>query len=66
MALVDKGAALCIEEKELTAESLWEALCQLMDTPDKLRRMGECARGCAILDASERIYAVIEEVLQNR
>lgn len=65
MALVDKGAALCIEEKDLTADSLWEALCGLMDSPDTLRRMGENAAGAAILDADDRIYAVITETLRK-
>lgn len=65
MALVDKGAAVCIEEKDLTADSLWEAICQLMDTPDKLRRMGENARRAAILDAADRIYGVITKTLAN-
>lgn len=65
MALVDKGAAVCIEEKDLSGDTLWEALCGLMDTPEKLRRMGENARAAAILDASDRIYAVIEETLQR-
>lgn len=63
MALVNKGAAVCIEEKDLTGDSLWEALCGLMDTPEKLRQMGENARQAAILDASDRIYAVITETL---
>jgi UDP-N-acetylglucosamine--N-acetylmuramyl-(pentapeptide) pyrophosphoryl-undecaprenol N-acetylglucosamine transferase len=65
MALVDKGAAVCIEEKDLSGDTLWEALCGLMDTPEKLRQMGENARAAAILDASDRIYAVIEETLQR-
>lgn len=63
MALVKKGAAVCIEEKDLTTDSLWKALCRLMDTPETLRRMGDNARQTAILDASDRIYAVITETL---
>lgn len=65
MALVEKGAAVCIEEKDLTADSLWESLCKLMDSPDTLRQMGENAGRAAILDADDRIYAVIRETLKK-
>ena len=65
MALVRKGAAVCIEEKELTPDRLWQEIERIASSPEELRRMGENARRGAILDAGDRIYAVIEAVLQN-
>ncbi len=64
MALVEKGAALCIEEKELSVESLWSALNGLINDPDRLREMAENAGRAAIGDADDRIYAVIKETLK--
>lgn len=66
MALVNKGAALCIEEKDLTPDSLWEAIEKAAGHPDVLQKMAEAARRCAILDASERIYAVIRDILAGK
>lgn len=66
MALANKGAALCIEEKDLTPDSLWEAIEETAGHPDTLRNMAEAARRCAILDASERIYAVIRDILAGK
>ncbi len=65
MALVRKGAAVCIEEKDLTPDSLWQAIKQITDSPDEMRRMGDNARRAAILDASDRIYAVIKDTLKK-
>lgn len=59
MALVDKGAARCLEEKDLTADSLWELISELTASPDTLRKMGEQAKTAAVFDASERIYRAI-------
>ena len=65
MALVHRGAAVCLEEKDLTPDSLWEALYSLIKDPERLRRMGENARKSAILDADERILRVVEQTLQK-
>lgn len=66
MALVNKGAAVCIEEKDLTAERLWESIDAIASSPSELRRMGDNARRAAIVDASDRIYAVVEQVLNQK
>ena len=63
MTLVNKGAARCLEEKELTADSLWAVIKELTASPDTLRQMGENARKAAILDADERIWEVIRGIL---
>ena len=65
MALVRKGAAVCVEEKDLTADRLWKEIEAIASSPEELRRMGENARKNAILDADDRIYAVVASVLKN-
>ena len=66
MVLVERGAAVCIEEKDLTGEHLWETLLSLVSSPETLQRMSENARRGAITDASDRIYAVIRQALEKR
>ena len=61
MVLVNRQAAVCIEEKDLSADSLWEAIGQLTADPQKLATMADNVRRAAILDADERIYRVVAE-----
>jgi UDP-N-acetylglucosamine--N-acetylmuramyl-(pentapeptide) pyrophosphoryl-undecaprenol N-acetylglucosamine transferase len=65
MALVNKGAAICIEENKLTPDSLWEAIQKITFSKAELQRMSDNARQAAILDASDRIYAVVQETLHK-
>ena len=65
MALVDKGAARCLEEKDLTADSLWALIGELTASPDTLRSMGERAKSAAVPDAAERIYRAIRRVVSD-
>ncbi len=65
-ALVRRGASVCIEEKDLTAASLWDAITDITDNPAGLLRMGENAREGAVTDATERILQVVEDLLKNR
>ncbi len=67
MSLADRGAAICIEEKDLTADGLWEAIRSTAGDPDVLRRMAEAARGAAVYDAADRVYAaVMQEIADHR
>ena len=66
MVLVERGAAVCIEEKELTADRLWEAITAITGDPDRLHSMEENVRKAAILDADVRIYRELEKKLKNR
>ncbi len=62
-ALADRGAAVCIEEKDLTAERLWDTIEQTVLDPERLAAMSKAAGAAAVWDADERIYAVVREVL---
>jgi len=63
MALVEKGAAILIEEKYLTPELLAKTVSDLLADPARLTAMGEAARAMAITDASERIYEVLTKLV---
>ena len=65
-ALVHKGAAVCIEEKDLTADGLFETIRALTADPAKLSSMAQNAKNAAITDAADRIADVIDEVLSAR
>lgn len=62
-ALEDAGAAVLIEEKNLSGEKLIETVKSLIDNPDKLHEMSENAKKLAIYDANERIYSVIMRLI---
>jgi UDP-N-acetylglucosamine--N-acetylmuramyl-(pentapeptide) pyrophosphoryl-undecaprenol N-acetylglucosamine transferase len=56
MALVNNGAALIIEEKDLTPDKLTETVNSLLADREKLSQLGKNARDMAVIDATERIY----------
>ncbi|QFT85652.1 UDP-N-acetylglucosamine--N-acetylmuramyl-(pentapeptide) pyrophosphoryl-undecaprenol N-acetylglucosamine transferase [Halomonas sp. THAF12] len=55
-ALVEQGAAALMPQSEMTAATLADRLAALLD-PDTLATMAAEARGCAHLDAVERLVA---------
>ena len=57
--LVDAGAAVLIEEKDLTPELLAKTVEELLADEDRRYSMAKAARSIAVLDANERIYEVI-------
>lgn len=63
-ALADKGAAILIEEKDLTSAVLMQHIDTLLETPDKLTKMGIAAKQMAVTDATERIVKVIENIVK--
>lgn len=65
MALVKKGAAICIEEKDLSTETLWNAIQEITEDATRLQEMAKNASALAIRDADARIMAAIKEALQR-
>ena len=57
MELQKAGAAVVIEEKDLTAEKLIETVQQLLAEPGRLAEMGRCAHKLAVPDSLDRITA---------
>ena len=61
-ALADRGAAVCIEEKDLTESRLWDTIQEVVSSPLRLQKMGEAAGQAAVTDAADRIFDVIRRV----
>lgn len=66
MALARRGAAVVIEEKDLTGEALWRAVRQALGDPRKLSALGENAGKMMTADANERIYRVLKAAALGR
>ena len=66
MTLKKKGAAIIIEEKELTDSLLIETVESLLSDKEKLKNMQQAAKECGVLDSNERIYKVICELYSHR
>ncbi len=54
-SVADKGGAVLIEEKDLTADRLLQEVLALKNDPERVREMGKIASGCVPHDAAERI-----------
>ncbi len=65
MALVNKGAAIMIEEKDLTPQKLLIELENLAENKDRLKKMSAAAADMAIYDAAKRMYDVITEAVNK-
>ena len=63
MALVNNNAALILEEKDLTADKLTSMVNDLLADREKLNEIGENAGKMAVLDATERIYKTLCELV---
>lgn len=66
MALVNRGAAEIIEEKDLTGELLLEKLEGILSQSGKAESLGNEARKMSVPDANERIYRVILEAAGSK
>ncbi len=58
--LADAGAAVVLREDELTAQTMADALAELLTDPERLARMAAAARSVARPDAAERLADVVE------
>lgn len=61
-ALADKGAAIVIEEKDLTSAKLMQQIDTLLESPGKLDAMGRAAKSMAVTDAQARIVEVLGKI----
>lgn len=60
-SVADKGGAVLIEEKNLTAENLIGEVMRLKNNKSLLQEMSRASRSCAPLEATEMIYAEIKK-----
>ena len=61
-ALVDKGAAIMIEEKELNDKGFTETLDNLINNKEKLDEMGKISKKMGICNSNELIYKEIKKI----
>ncbi|MCH5198184.1 MAG: undecaprenyldiphospho-muramoylpentapeptide beta-N-acetylglucosaminyltransferase [Oscillospiraceae bacterium] len=59
MSLVEKNAALMIEQKDLTGEKLSAIIEDLLENPGRFSSIGQNARNIALIDAKKRICDII-------
>lgn len=64
MSLVDRGAALILEEKDATADKLYDMVLSLKNDISLRKSIGENARRMALLKASEEIFAGIVDIVK--
>ncbi len=64
-ALSDKGAAIVIEEKDLTPAVLMQHIDTLLESPGKLDKMGMAAKSMAVTDAQQRIVEVLGQIARK-
>ncbi|MCI1966736.1 MAG: undecaprenyldiphospho-muramoylpentapeptide beta-N-acetylglucosaminyltransferase [Oscillospiraceae bacterium] len=65
MAMVDRGAAEIIEEKDLTGDSLCRKVGELFSQQGKIDALAANAKKMAIPDSCDRILKIINEVLNR-
>lgn len=66
MALVNRDAAVLIEEKDLTGEKLWQTVKEILSKPGRAEEIGKNAKAMAVLDANERIYKIICRIVREK
>ena len=66
MVLANAGAAVVIEEKDLTGEKLNKTFEELTRDKETLSRLGVNASKLAVVDSADRIYAEIVKVLAQK
>ena len=64
MALVNKGAALIIEEKDITREKMNELFESLINDDSKRKEIEENAKAMAVIDAKEKIAEIIISLIK--
>ncbi len=63
--VADAGAAVVVDERGLTGDSLAAAIAALVSDPDRRRRMASAARALARPDAAERIADRVEQLAER-
>ncbi len=63
MVLEKAGAAIVIEQKNLTSELLIKTVKELCENPDKLNALSKNAKKLAISNTNDRIYKIISKLI---
>lgn len=63
MVLQNRGAAIVVEEKDVTGEKIIGILEELLASPQRINALSQAALGMAIVDSAERIYTEIMNMI---
>lgn len=66
MVLGKAGAAVVIEQKDVSSERIISEIENLYNDPDKVEVMSACAEKLHLKDTNERILAVIEKLISKK
>lgn len=66
MAMVNRGAAVLIEEKDLDSKTLLGAIDELLKNTEKLKEIGKNAADMAISNSTERIGEIVVHFARNK
>ncbi len=62
----EKGAAVLIEEKDLTVEKLMDTVSDILTSPERLRQMSENMKALSHPDALENIWIEIQKIIKKQ
>jgi UDP-N-acetylglucosamine--N-acetylmuramyl-(pentapeptide) pyrophosphoryl-undecaprenol N-acetylglucosamine transferase len=65
-ALEEQGASVVILEKDLNGNILYNQMRSLLKDKEQLAKMSRSAKKIGIPNASEKIYSIMKEILQNK
>ncbi len=65
-AVADRGGAILLEEKDLTAEGLIKEVMHLKNNPEIAEKMGRAAKACAPMKALDIIYGEIKDCVSKQ
>ena len=66
MVLGKAGAAVVVEQKDVTNEKIIGEIERLYNSPDTIEIMSQCAADLHLSDTNERILAVVEKLLKKK
>lgn len=66
MSMVNRGAAVILEEKDLSGAALIRKVKALFEKRETIPALAANAQKMAILNTNQRIYKILQEVLQER
>lgn len=66
MALKNKGAALVIEEKDLTEQMLITTVNNLLGDFGNIKKMSQNAKTIGVADSNERVYKILSELYSQK
>ncbi len=66
LSLKERGAAMLCPQKELSYESLSQTILDLIEHREKLEKMSENLTLCAITNATEKAFKIIESICEKK